>query len=99
VRFGGGIPPWFTNPRFTFLVKHRCGAVYKWPALNFSKCPPAPSKRRQTTTVEAAEIDRLMAEMQLAREFLQSEGERVEQETVPLWEPRSGGFSHVQNHP
>ena len=32
--------------------------------------------------VEAAEIDRLMAEMQLAREFLQSEGERVEQETV-----------------
>ena len=30
----------------------------------------------------AAEIDRLMAEMQLAREFLQSEGDRVEQETV-----------------
>ena len=42
--------------------------------------------------VEAAEIDRLMAEMQLAREFLQSEGER-------LCEPRSGGFSHVQDHP
>jgi hypothetical protein len=32
--------------------------------------------------VETAEIDRRMAEMQLAREFLQSEGERVEQETV-----------------
>jgi hypothetical protein len=31
---------------------------------------------------EAAEIDRLMAEMQLARDFLQSEGERVEQETI-----------------
>ena len=28
------------------------------------------------------EIDRLMAELQLAREFLQSEGERVEQEMV-----------------
>jgi hypothetical protein len=28
------------------------------------------------------EIDRLLAELQLAREFLQSEGERVEQEVV-----------------
>jgi hypothetical protein len=33
-------------------------------------------------STSVAEIDRLMAELQLAREFLQSEGERVEQETV-----------------
>ena len=32
------------------------------------------------TSIE--EIDRLMAELQMAREFLQSEGDRVEQETV-----------------
>jgi transposase-like protein len=25
---------------FTFLTKIDCGAVYKCPALNFSKCPP-----------------------------------------------------------
>jgi hypothetical protein len=33
-------------------------------------------------TASIAEIDRLLAELQLARDFLQSEGERVEQETI-----------------
>jgi hypothetical protein len=33
-------------------------------------------------TTSIAEIDRLMTELQLAKDFLQSEGERIEQETI-----------------
>ncbi len=36
--------------------------------------PPGPIETKTEDVVEAAEIERLMAEMQLAREFLQSEG-------------------------
>ena len=34
---------------FTFLAKIDCAAVYKWPALYFSKCPPP-----QTGTEDSA---------------------------------------------
>jgi chemotaxis regulatin CheY-phosphate phosphatase CheZ len=56
--------------------------------------PPAhPSTQTETDTefvpliqkvggTSIAEIDRLMAELQLARDFLQSERERIEQETI-----------------
>ena len=38
---------------FTFLAKKRCGAVYSWPALDFSKCPP-PHRRSAVTFLGSA---------------------------------------------
>ena len=45
-----------------------------------------------------AEIDGLMAELQEAKSYLQSEGERIERETVRYTKPYSDGFIHGQDH-